>query len=117
MSDIRGRIPAVPFCAVSRRCAVGWVRSNRGCGGYCWGSRYSNHRSARGLTQGRRCVADAVPVGAQPGDEEGLYDFKISATDLARGGVAGEGVETEWWDRCIRGDCDCSLRVDRSVSD
>ena len=38
-------------------------------------------------------------------------------TDLARGGVAGEGVETEWWDRCTRGDCDCSLRVDRSVSD
>ena len=63
-------------------------------------------------------MADAVPVGCQPGgislDES---NSKYQLTDLARGGVAGEEVETEWWDLCTRGDCDCSLLVDRSVSD
>ena len=92
MSDIRGRIPAVPFCAVSRRCAVGWVRSNRGCGGYCWGSRYSNHRSSRGLTQGRRCVADAVPVGAQPGDKGVFMISKYQQLTLQ-----GEGWQAREW--------------------
>ena len=116
MSDIGGRVAAVPLSAVSRRRSVGWLVCccNRGCGcgGYGWsrGCRHSNDRPSWGLmlmlvTQGGRRVADAVPVRRQPG-RVGIGQISpiISSTDLARGGVAGEGVETEWWERWTRGD-------------